>query len=78
MLRAIERMDLRGDLARIEAPTLVVSGADDQATPSEHQRLIADAIAGARHEVLAEAAHLAPAERPEVVTRLIVEHLQPA
>ena len=35
---AIERMDLRAELGRIEAPTLVISGAGDAATPPEHQR----------------------------------------
>lgn len=72
---AIERMDLRGDLPRIAAPTLVVAAAGDPATPPEHQRLIADRIPGARLELLADAAHLATAEQPEAVTRLILEHL---
>jgi 3-oxoadipate enol-lactonase len=72
---AIRDMDLRPLLGRIEAPTLVISGAEDQAAPPEHQRLIADAIPGARHEVLSPAAHIAPVEQPEAVTTLIVEHL---
>jgi 3-oxoadipate enol-lactonase len=75
---AIERMDLRGDLARIAAPTLVIGGADDPATAPGHQRLIADAIPGARLELLAGAAHLAAAERPQAVTRLILDHLEAA
>jgi 3-oxoadipate enol-lactonase len=72
---AIERMDLRGGLPRITAPALVISGSDDSATPIEHQRLLADAIPGARHEVVAPAAHIAAVERPEAVTGLIREHL---
>lgn len=72
---AIERMDLRDDLGRITAPTLVISGADDQATPVEHQRLIAEAIPGARHEILAPAAHTAAVEQADAVNRLIEEHL---
>ena len=43
---AIAAMDLRADLARISAPTLVIAGADDPATPPEHSRRIADG----RHE----------------------------
>ena len=73
---AIERMDLREDLSRIAAPTLVVSGSDDPATPLEHQRLIAAAIPGARHEIVARAAHMAAVQQPEAVNRLILEHLQ--
>jgi 3-oxoadipate enol-lactonase len=73
---AIERMDLRDDLARIAAPTLVISGSDDPATPLEHQRLIAAAIPGARHEIVGPAAHLAAVEQPKAVNRLILEHLR--
>ena len=72
---AIERMDLRADLGRIIARTLVVSGAADLATPVERQALIAAAIPGARHEVVASAAHIAAIERPEIVNQLIEEHL---
>jgi 3-oxoadipate enol-lactonase len=72
---AIERMDLRDDLGKVKAPTLVISGRDDPATPVEHQRLIADRIPGARHEIVAPAAHLAAVQQPEAVNRLILEHL---
>lgn len=72
---AIERMDLRGELSRISAATLVISGADDPATPPEQQRLIAEAIPGARHETVGPAAHLAAVEQPEAVNQLIREHL---
>jgi 3-oxoadipate enol-lactonase len=68
-------MDLRGDLPLIAPPTLVISGADDHATPVEHQRLIAGSIPGARHETLSPAAHIAAVEQPEAVNRLIGEHL---
>jgi len=73
---AIERMDLRDDLRRIQAPTLVVSGSDDPSTPAEHQRVIADAIPGARLETIADAAHLANVQHPEAVNALIVDHLE--
>jgi 3-oxoadipate enol-lactonase len=72
---AIEEMDLRPDLARITAPALVVSGADDPATPPEQGRLIAAGIAGSRFEVLADAAHLGTFEQPDAANRLIREAL---
>ena len=72
---AIERMDMRDQLSRITVPTLVISGSDDPATPVEHQRLIADAIPGARHEVVGPAAHLATVQQPTAVNRLILDHL---
>ncbi len=73
---AIETMDLRDELPAISAPTLVISGSEDQATPPEHQELIAARVPGARHEVVSPAAHIAVVERPEHVNRLIEEHLR--
>ena len=66
---AIGHMDLRPMLDRIEAPTLVISGADDQAAPPPHQRLIADAIAGARYEVLSRPRTSRRSSRPKRPTR---------
>jgi 3-oxoadipate enol-lactonase len=68
-------VDLREDLGRITAPTLVVSGADDAALPPEHQRLIADRIAGAELLTVAPAAHLANLERTLEVTGALLAHL---
>lgn len=74
---AIGAMDLRGVLSTITAPTLVIAGADDPATPpDEHGRPLAEGIPGARFEVVAEAAHLGNVEQPERFTELIIEHLK--
>jgi 3-oxoadipate enol-lactonase len=73
---AIERMDLVPRLGEIRAPALVIAAAQDQSTPPEHGRRIAAGVPGARFELLDGAAHLANLERPEAVTRLIVEHLE--
>jgi 3-oxoadipate enol-lactonase len=72
---AIERMDLREDLRRIEAPTLVVSAADDPSTPPAHQELIAGLVPGARLAVIPRAAHLANVEHPDFVNELVLSHL---
>jgi 3-oxoadipate enol-lactonase len=72
---AIERMDLRAELGRITARTLVISGSEDPATPVEHQRVVARGIPGARHETVDPAAHLAAVEQPARVNDLILEHL---
>jgi 3-oxoadipate enol-lactonase len=72
---AIAAMDLRDVLPTITVPTLVISAVDDQALPTEHQRLIAAGIAGARLELIEDAAHIASAEQPDAVNRLIEEHL---
>ncbi|MBF9134881.1 3-oxoadipate enol-lactonase [Plantactinospora sp. S1510] len=71
---AIAEMDLRADLARITAPTLVLAGANDPAIPVEHARVLVDGIAGAGLRVVGDAAHLASVEQPERITRLLLDH----
>ena len=73
---AIAEMDLRADLARVKAPTLVISGGRDPSTPPEHGGIIADGIARARLLVVEDAAHLANVSSPEVVTAALLEHLR--
>jgi 3-oxoadipate enol-lactonase len=73
---AIERMDLRGDLSPIAAPTLAIAAAEDPATPPEHSQAIVDAIAGAQLSVLAHGAHLAAIECADEVSGLIERHLE--
>lgn len=72
---ALAAMDLRAELGSISCPTLVISGADDPATPPEQGRLIAAGVPGARFEVVADAMHLANIEQPEAVGELIVGFL---
>ena len=72
---AIRDMDLRDRLGQIRAPTLVISAADDPATPPEHGELIRDSIPGAGFEVIPRASHLANIEQSEAVTRAILDHL---
>jgi 3-oxoadipate enol-lactonase len=72
---AIAAMDLRDALPRIPVPTLVIGAVEDQALPNEHQRLIAEAIPEARLELVADAAHIASAQQPDTINRLIEEHL---
>lgn len=74
---AIAAMDLRPSIGRIAAPTLVVAGFEDRATPPDHARTIAAAIPGARLELLSPMAHLGNVEQPERVTQLILDHLDP-
>jgi 3-oxoadipate enol-lactonase len=73
---AIAGMDLRDDIRAIRAPALVISGADDPAAPPEAGQLIADRIPEAKFEVVPNARHLVALERPEVVTPLILDHLE--
>jgi 3-oxoadipate enol-lactonase len=72
---AIEKMDLRPDLPRITAPTLVIGGAEDLSMPRSHQEAIVAAVPGARLRIVEHAAHLASFEQPDTVNALLLEHL---
>ena len=71
---AIEHMDLIGELGAVRAPTLVIAGRHDPATPPEHAERIVAGVAGARLE-LVDAAHLATVEQPRTMSELIAGHL---
>ena len=62
-IEAIRDMDHRALLAKISAPTLVIAGPQDPATPLEGNKFIRAHIPGPRIAVL-EAAHIANVERP--------------
>ena len=72
---ALADYDLRPELHRISAPTLVVAGREDPATPVAHARELADGIPGAGLLELPAAAHLAPAEQPRAVLAALLGHL---
>ena len=63
----MNRPDSRPGLSRIDCPTLVLCGHEDQATPVEVHREIAADISNARLVVVPECGHLSPLERPEAV-----------
>jgi 3-oxoadipate enol-lactonase len=75
---AIAALDLRTDLGRITAPTLVVSALEDPALPPEHQRVIADGIPGADLLTVSPGAHLANLEQPLQITGALLAHLEGA
>jgi pimeloyl-ACP methyl ester carboxylesterase len=62
------------ELAKIEAPTLVMQGDDDVVTV-EHSAAVVRAVADAQPAVVPGASHALPLERPDLVNRLILEFL---
>ncbi|GAA2423828.1 3-oxoadipate enol-lactonase [Streptomyces macrosporus] len=74
---ALAAYDLRADLPRVTAPTLVVAGREDPATPPAHARELADNIPGASLTEVAGASHLANVERPGPVLAALLGHLTP-
>ncbi|WP_046469431.1 alpha/beta fold hydrolase [Allosalinactinospora lopnorensis] len=72
---AIAEEDQRGTLARVRAPTVVMSAAHDPLLPPGYGRQLADAISGARFEVITGAAHLVGVERSDRVNELLMDHV---
>jgi 3-oxoadipate enol-lactonase len=72
---ALAGLDLSERLGAIEAPTLVLTGAQDPVVPSEAGERLAASIAGARHETVPGAAHVASAEQPATFTQHVLAHL---
>jgi 3-oxoadipate enol-lactonase len=71
---ALRDADLRRDLHRIMAPTLVVAGSKDPSTTVSDGKYLRDNIPHAEMEVL-EASHLSNVERPEEFSKLLTEFL---
>lgn len=63
--------DLTATLSAITTPTLVVAGSEDRSTPVAMVRDCAQAIPGARFEILAGAGHIPSIEQPDALATLI-------
>lgn len=71
---AVRDADLRGLLAAIDAPVLVIAGEHDLATTAAQGREVAEAIPGARYVAL-PAAHLSNWELPEAFGNAVIGFL---
>jgi 3-oxoadipate enol-lactonase len=72
---AIAAMDMRAAITTITAPTLVIAGAEDAATPPWHGAAIARRISNSRLAVIRGAAHLANISAADEVTAALRAHL---
>lgn len=68
---AIRDADYSAAAPAIAVPTLVVVGDQDGSTPPDLVRGLADAIPGARFEIIAGAGHIPCVEQPEALSALI-------
>ena len=59
-----------------DVPTLILVGDEDELTPPEVARAMADRIPGARLVVVPGSGHLPPVERPVETTRALQEFLR--
>jgi 3-oxoadipate enol-lactonase / 4-carboxymuconolactone decarboxylase len=71
---ALADFDVRSRLGEIAVPVLAVAGAEDFATPADMLAEIAHGVQRGALQVLDGVAHLAPAEAPQEVAKLIMKH----
>jgi pimeloyl-ACP methyl ester carboxylesterase len=69
----IGRIDSRPHLAAIRCPTLVVAARHDAIMPVEILEELAQAIPGARLEIVEDSGHMSTLEQPAKVTGLLRE-----
>jgi pimeloyl-ACP methyl ester carboxylesterase len=72
----LTRPDSRPGLPAIACPTLVLVGDGDQLTPPALSEEMAGLIPGSRLVVVPDCGHLSTLERPEAVTKALVEWLK--
>lgn len=71
----IGRPDARPHLPQLRCPVLVMCGEDDQLTPLERSREIAQLVPGAKLVTVPRCGHMLTMERPEVVNAALIEWL---
>lgn len=71
----MERPDMRGRLAGLNIPCLVMAGEFDAITPMDGAMRMAQAFRGSEFVMVPDAGHAAPVERPEPFNRALLDWL---
>ncbi|MEZ5143761.1 MAG: alpha/beta fold hydrolase [Acidimicrobiales bacterium] len=72
---AMQAMDLRDGVAKIDVPTTILVGSRDTLTPLPLSRALAATIPGSTLEVLTGLGHMLPYEAPDEVTAATLSHV---
>jgi len=73
--RMMHRPDSTALLAQVAVPTLIIVGAEDELTPPEDSRRIADAVPGATLVTIPAAGHLSNLEQPDAFNAALAAFL---
>ena len=73
--RGLQTLDLKGRIAAIRIPTIVIVGEDDPGTPVAASEVIHRQIAGSELVVIPEASHLSNVEQPEAFNAALLRFL---
>ena len=71
-----DKFDIMDKVHRIEVPTLVICGSEDEMTPVKYSQYLATKINGARLVTIEGGTHFAFMEKPDEVNRAIEEFLK--
>jgi 3-oxoadipate enol-lactonase len=74
-VRCLPSHDVRGRLAEIAAPALVIVGELDRETPPSYARFLADHITASRYVELAGAGHISNLEQPVQFNAALLDFL---
>ncbi len=74
--RACDSFDVMERLPEIDVPVLVLTASDDRMTPVKYGRYLADHIREATIVNIEDAGHLSPMEKPEEVSRAVLEFIE--
>lgn len=72
LTKSAENHDVRAELSKINAPTLIVSSRQDYLTPIENQYYLASHIKHSEHIVIENAGHASMYERPGLFVSLVL------
>ena len=72
---ACDRFDFVNEVGKINLPTLILCGDDDQLTPIKYSQFLQSRIKGSKMEVLPNAGHMAMMESPQAFNEKIGEFI---
>ncbi len=71
----LTRFDMRGQLARLRAPTLILQGMSDVVIDPSHGRFLRQSIPGSELRLYRETGHMMPIEKPRETADAIRDHV---
>lgn len=74
-LRACDGFDVSSRVEKVQAPTIVICGEEDEMTPLRYSQFLADQIEGASLTVIPNAGHMVMLENPFEVETALVDFL---
>ena len=72
---ACDRFDLMQEVEKIDLPTLILSGEEDEMTPIKYSQFLHDRIKGSKMEILSDAGHMVMMESPQAFNEKVEEFI---